>query len=453
MKKKVLAALLCTTMAASMLTACGGEKKETEKKEETKTESSTEKKTDTKVTEKTEITFWHAMSGSNEEAIQKITDDFMEQNENVSVKLVNQGGYMDLFDKLMASAKADQLPTMTQIYSNRLSWYVSKGLVADLTPYMEDEQTGFTEEDLADIPEMFLADGIWDGKQYAIPFNKSQMVLYYNETMFEEAGVEVPKTWDEWTAAAEKLTVDEDKDGEPEVYGCVFANNLSTDIAPWLKQAGGSTMNEETNELYFDTPETKEAIEFLNGMFQAKTARFAGDDENANVPVQDGRAAMCVASTSALPYIEEGTMEGITINAAALPGHKTDDQLYYGTNVAVFDSATDMQKQAAWEYIKFLTNTENTAYFAAETGYIPVRVSAQEDPVFAKVLEEKPIKQLSLECFDKGFQGTRNIGGKNALDELGKQLDLVFSGEKGIDEAHKDAQTNGEQAMKEAQSN
>lgn len=123
-------------------------------------------------------------------------------------------------------------------------------------------------------------------------------------------------------------------------------------------------------------------------MFQAKTARFAGDDENANVPVQDGRAAMCVASTSALPYIEEGTMEGITINAAALPGHKTDDQLYYGTNVAVFDSATDMQKQAAWEYIKFLTNTENTAYFAAETGYIPVRVSAQEDPVFAKVLEE-----------------------------------------------------------------
>lgn len=81
-------------------------------------------------------------------------------------------------------------------------------------------------------------------------------------------------------------------------------------------------------------------------------------------------------------------MEGITINAAALPGHKTDDQLYYGTNVAVFDSATDMQKQAAWEYIKFLTNTENTAYFAAETGYIPVRVSAQEDPVFAKVLEE-----------------------------------------------------------------
>ena len=45
---------------------------------------------------------------------------------------------------------------------------------------------------------------------------------------------------------------------------------------------------------------------------------------------------------------------------------------------------------------------------------------------------------------DRGFQGTRNIGGGNALDALGDQLDLVFSGEKDIDSALKDAQANGE---------
>ena len=52
---------------------------------------------------------------------------------------------------------------------------------------------------------------------------------------------------------------------------------------------------------------------------------------------------------------------------------------------------------------------------------------------------------------DRGFQGTRNIGGINALDALGDQLDLVFSGEKDIDTALKDAQANGEKAMAEAQ--
>ncbi len=457
--KKMLAVLLAATMAASV-TGCGS----TEKPAETtaaaveKTEAAKAEATETteaaqEVKEDVEINFWHAMSGANEEAMLKITDDFMAEYPHIKVNLMNQGSYLDLFDKLMASAKAKQLPNMSQVYSNRLSWYVDKDLTLDLTPYMNDAEIGLTEEDRADFPQMFMDDCIWGEGQYAMPFNKSMMVLYYNVDMFEEANLEVPTTWDEWANAAEALTKDTDGDGTPDIYGCVFANNLSTDIAPWLKQCGGSSMNEETNELYFDTPETKEAIEFLNGMFQNNTARFAGEDKNANTPLQQGRAAMCVASTSALPYIESGTMEGITINAAALPGNKTDDQLFYGTNVATFNVGDDAQKEACWLYLKFLTSTENTAYFASQTGYIPVRKSAQEDPVFAEVLKEKPMKQLCFEWMDKGFQGARNIGSINALDALGDQLDLVFSGELDIDTALKTAQENGEKAMEEARKN
>ena len=439
--KKLVALLLAGVMTLS-LAACGNQSSKSEDKKET-----------SKSEETVEISFWHAMSGANEEAIQKITDDFMKENPNIKVNLMNQGGYLDLFDKLMASAKAKQLPNLAQIYSNRLSWYVDKGLALDITPYINDPKIGLTDEDKADFPDMFMKDCIWGDGQYAMPFNKSQMVLYYNVDMFKDAGIAVPTTWEDLAAAAKALTKDTDGDGEPDVYGIVFADNLSTDIAPWLKQAGGSTMNEETNELYFDTPETKEAVEFLNSMFQAKTARFAGEDKNPNVPLQQGRAAMCVASTSALPYIEADTQEGITINAAALPGHKTDDQLYYGTNVTIFDVGTDAEKEASWLYLKYLTNTKNTAYFAAQTGYIPVRKSAKDDPVFAEVLKEKPMKQLCFDCMDRGFQGTRNIGGINALDALGAQLDLVFSGQKDIDTALKDAQANGEKAMEEARNN
>ena len=187
--------------------------------------------------EQVEISFWHAMSGVNEEAIQKITDDFMAQNPNVKVTLMNQGGYRDLFDKLMASAKANQLPNLAQIYSNRLSWYVDKGLSLDLTPYMDAEGTGLTEEDYADIPTMFMDDCIWGEGQYAMPFNKSMMVLYYNVGMFEEAGIEVPTTWEEWAAAAEKLTKDTDGDGEPDVYGVVCCQRPLHRYRP-LAQAG-----------------------------------------------------------------------------------------------------------------------------------------------------------------------------------------------------------------------
>lgn len=440
MKKRILALIFASILGISLLSGCSkGEKEDAPKSTQTAT-------IPTKIKEPVEITFWHAMGGDNETALQKITDDFKTKNPNITVKLVNQGKYPDLFDKLMASAKSNQMPTMSQIYSNRLSWYVSKNLVEDLNPYIKDTETGMKPEEVEDIPKLFLDDGIWDGKQYAMPFNKSQMVLYYNEKMLTDAGLEVPTTWEQWTDTAKKLTT-------KDVSGCVFANNLSTDIAPWIKQAGADIIDEANNKVNFDTPETKEAINFINDMMRNKTARLSGDDENPNIPLQDGRAAMCVASTSALPFIEEGTKEGITINAAPLPGHKTQDQLFYGTNVTVFNGGTKEQKQAAYEYIKFLINTENTAYFAAETGYIPVRKSAKEDPVFAKVLEEKPIKKLSFDSFENGFQGARIVGEKNALDELGKQLDLVFAGEKDVDSALKDAQVSGEEALKKAQNN
>lgn len=446
MKKKSLLSMILALILV-ITSACSNENNKEDSKE------SMDNSTDNSQAEEVvEFDFWHAMSGANEEAIEKITNDFMKENSDIKVNLVNQGGYMDLFDKLMASAKANQLPTMTQIYSNRLSWYISKDMVCDLTSYMHDEKIGLTDEEIDDIPKMFLDDGIWDSKQYAMPFNKSQMVLYYNEDMLKENGLEVPETWEQWKEACEKLTKVNDN-GDVEVYGCVFADNLSTDIAPWVVQSGGKTMDEETDQLLFDSEPMKEAVSFLASLFEENVARFAGEDKNPNIPLQDGRAAMCVASTSALPYIEEGTKEGIHINAAALPANKNDKQLYYGTNVAVFNTSTDAQKEAAWKYIKFLTNTENTAYFASQTGYIPVRKSAQDTEVMKKVLEEKPIKKLSFECFDRGFQGTRNIGGKNALDELGKELELVFSGQKDIDSALKDAQKNGEQALENAKNN
>ena len=462
--KKIAALTMAAAMAVTM-TACSADTKATEaaavsteaaSKETTaapKETTAAPAETEAAKQEEVEITFWHAMSGVNEEAIQKITDDFTKEYPNIKVSLMNQGGYLDLFDKLMASAKADQLPNLAQIYSNRLSWYVDKGLVLDLNAYMNDSKLGYTAEEKADFPEMFMENCIWDGAQYAMPFNKSQMVLYYNVDMLKDAGVEVPTTWEEWADAAQKLTKDTDGDGEPDIYGMVFANNLSTDIAPWVKQAGGDTLDDATSTPLFDTPEMKEAIEFLNSMFQNKSARFAGEDKNANIPVQQGRAAMCVASTSALPYIEEGTMEGITIDAAALPGHKNNAQLYYGTNVTIYNTGTDAEKEASWLYLKFLTSTENTAYFAAQTGYIPVRKSAEKDPVFAAVLAEKPIKQLCFRCMDDGFQGERCIGSINALDALGDQIDLIFSGEKDVDTALKDAQVNGEKAIAEAQNN
>ncbi len=441
MKKKMISLFLVATMALG-LGACGNKKEEAKKTEESIV---------TKIESPVEIEFWHSMNGANGEALKKITEDFEKENKNVKVKLVYQGGYRDLFDKLMGAAKSNTLPNMTQIYSNRLSWYIEKGLVENLKPYMDNKEIGLDEESLKDVPDMFIKDGQWDGKQFAFPLNKSQMVLYYNEDMLKEKGVSVPTTWEELKEATKKLTVDKNNDGTPEVYGLALENNISTDIGIWVRQAGGEVISEKDDKINFNTDETKKAVEFISSLIKDKTARLAGEDKNANVTLTQGKAAMAVASTSAIPYIQKD-MKAKWF-AAPLPVDKEEVQLYYGTNVAVFNGGTAEQKLASWLYIKYLTDTNQTAYFSEQTGYIPVRKSAFDSEAYKEFLKKNPVKEVPLKTLDKGWQGARSIGVIPALDVLGSELEQVFKNTKSVEDALKSAQEKGEAAMKEARNN
>lgn len=444
MNKKIVSLVLAGIMTMT-LAACGV------KKEEKGQGSAPTAAIPTKIEGNVEIEFWHAMSGVNQEAMQKITKDFEAKYPNIKVKLVNQGGYRDLFDKLMAAAKSNTLPTITQIYNNRLTWYMDKNLVEDLNVYIKNKEVGMTQAEIDDIPKMYRDDNTWGEKVFAVPFNKSMMVLYYNEDMLKEKGVEVPKNWNEFKEAAKKLTVDKDNDGKPEVYGVAFENNISTDIGIWVRQAGGEVIDEKTDKINFNTPQTKEAIDLINGMIQNKTATLAGEDKNSNNVLIKGSAAMCVASTSAIPYIQKGLKAKWF--AAPLPTYKENVQLYYGTNVAMFNSGKQEQKLAAWLYMKYLTNTENTAYFSMQTGYMPVRNSAIKSEAYQKYLKETPVKEVPLKTLDKGWTGARQIGVIPALDTLGTELDQVFNNKKTLEQALKEAQEKGEKALKEARSN
>ncbi|WP_027632932.1 ABC transporter substrate-binding protein [Clostridium hydrogeniformans] len=444
MKRRLLSLILASTMVLS-LGACTSKKQGEDKK-------NSQESIAVKIDSPVKIEFWHSMKGESGEALEKITKDFENDNPNIKVNLVNQGGYRDLFDKLMGAAKSKTLPTMTQIYCNRLSWYIEKELVEDMTPYIDNKEVGLNKESVEDIPKVFLEDGAWGDKQYAFPFNKSEMVLYYNEDMLKAKGVEVPKTWDELKEASKKLTEDKNKDGKPETYGLVFENNISTDIGIWVKQAGEEVISEKEDKINFNTKETKETVEFINSMIQDGSARLAGEDKNANIPFGQERAAMCIASTSAIPYIKSSGIKSKWFSAP-LPVYKEDVQLYYGTNVAVFNGGTKEEKLAAWLYIKYLTSTENTAYFSEKTGYMPVRKSSWELDSYKKFLKENPVKEVPLKTIDKGYTGARTIGSIPALDELGKELNQVFANKKSVDEALKTAQEKGEKAMKEARNN
>ncbi len=146
------------------------------------------------VKEDTTITFWHAMNGVQEEALTKLTKDFMkEKSKKIKVELQKSICFTLIYKPKINSTLTSpkDLPTITQAYPGWL-WNVAQDeMLVDLKPYMDDDTIGW--KDAEPIREVLLDGAKIDGKQYGIPFNKSTEMLFYNADLLKEYGVEVPK--------------------------------------------------------------------------------------------------------------------------------------------------------------------------------------------------------------------------------------------------------------------
>ncbi|WP_246061300.1 ABC transporter substrate-binding protein [Paenibacillus oralis] len=377
------------------------------------------------------IEFWHAMSGHLEEVLQQLADEFHNQSPNITVKLVAQGSYDDLSQKLMAAAKAKTSPTMSQAYSNWQTEYVANELIEDLTPYINDAKVGLSAEDQADIVKAFMDDNAWDGKTYGLPFNKSTEVLYYNQDYLDKFRLGVPATWDELKTAAAKLTTN--INGK-KVVGIGFENSVSGNLATYVKQAGGEYVTED-GKIAFNSPEGERALGFLYDLIvTTKTGRLAGEDGYMSDPFGRGDVAMYIGSSAGTSFVDSAVSGKFKWSTAPLPKDKAAASPFQGTNVIVFQSATPEQKLAAWEFGKFLISKEATIQWAKETGYVPVRGSALEDSEWTAFIAEHPEQKAASQQFDSAF-GEPHLDGYNKLrTDVSKQIDEVLHGQKAVKE-------------------
>ncbi|MBE3595503.1 MAG: ABC transporter substrate-binding protein [Hydrogenibacillus sp.] len=378
-----------------------------------------------------EITFWHAMTGDHEKTLNEIADRFMKEHADIRIKLVGQGNYGDLQDKLLAAAKSKTLPVLSQVIETWVTDYIQNGLVADLNPYIEHPEIGWTKDELNDIADVFREANQWDDRFYSLPFSKSTQLLFYNTDYFKERGVEVPKTWEELRQAAEKLTFD--RNGK-HVVGMGFENSVGWQFHMWVRQAGGTYIDERTGKVEFNSPEGKDALTFLQGLFKDKIARLAGEDQYMSNPFGRGDVAMYIGSSAGIPFVAKAAEGNIRWSVAAVPAGKEAAVPFAGNAVAVFDSAGPEEKLAAWMFIKYLLNTENTALWAKATGYLPIRRSALESPIWKDYVKEHPESGVGTAQFDAGFFDPRIAGYDAALKDIQSEIEAVLLGKASVDD-------------------
>ncbi len=341
------------------------------------------------------VQFWHGMSGAPEGELKALTDKFNSANgKGITVELVNQGAYGDLNKKLMASAAAKTLPDIAQVYNNWINNFLSS--VVPLDDFAAKDFDNYN-----DIVESYRNEGSELGKIYTLAFNKSSQVLFYNKDEFKKLGINPPATWEELAADVKKI---KDDTGKP----AMGYDDLVAMFQQYILQNGSDFISD--GQVKFTGPDGVAAYKFISDLYLNGYARLAGEDKYMSGPFGNQNVYMYVGSSAGASFIKAN---GFEVGAAPLPKGKKGAVPQAGTNIAMFTQ--DTAKQAgAWEYMKFLTQADNTAEWAMKTGYLPVRTTAFQSQTYQDFMSKDEVAkaayaQVGDQYFESAFKGSNEV--------------------------------------------
>lgn len=370
------------------------------------------------------VTFRIPFGTNIQNVIREFADEFEEMYPSVKIELDVVSGYDDMKDATIQDINGGVTPTMTVGYPDHFAEYLITKSIISLDKFINDENVGYSQEELDDfVPGYISENRQFDnaGSYVGLPFNKSTEALYYNVEFFEYFNLEVPTTWAEMEAVCARIIEivnekDENgnykiKDGDYSWLGSIRTNVENGEFIPCLYDSGGNLFTtiihqyggKYTESVYksngivdvqrgllkFQTsPEATQGLTYLQtlaskGYFNMPDAMELSYGSYAyNV----GKAIMNIGSTGGSSYYNDAIC---TTGVAPIPYASEDNKyvIQQGTNVCIMSQASDLEKLAAWLFIKHMLLPENTAYFATQTGYMPVRQSAYDTEEYLAFLE------------------------------------------------------------------
>ena len=161
----------------------------------------------------------------------------------------------------------------------------------------------FTFDEKEDWIQALRKSGRYAREQYSAPFDTSVSLLFYNGDLLSGAGVTPPEAGERWTwekvaDAAEKLTRDENQDGNPEVWGFAWAGSTAHDFVSLPQSLGGEAIGLDgvTVKGVIDTSAWQEAFTFYSKIFNERKVSPIDESFNPEEAFLDGKLALLVAN-------------------------------------------------------------------------------------------------------------------------------------------------------------
>jgi sn-glycerol 3-phosphate transport system substrate-binding protein len=332
------------------------------------------------------ITWWHAMTGVNGDALNKIVDGFNKSQSNIKVTTVFQGTYDDLLSKLNTALASNAAPALVQVYDIGQAYMRDSGAIVPMQAFIDRDKF-----DTSDFEPAVINYYKYQDKLQSMPFNASSAILLFNVDAFKAAGLDPakpPLTFSEITDAAKKLTK-KDASGQttqygfgPSIYGWLFEQLMATSGAPYADNGNGRD-NRATKAVY-NSAEGKAILDWWKAGIDGGYFYNPGQDNaGATNAFNAGKTAMYIESTA--------TIRG-SINAIAgkfqlgtglypRPDSKpaTGGNIIGGASLYIMKSRPAEEQQAAWEFVKYVMTPAVQAQWQSDTGYFPIVKKAYDE--------------------------------------------------------------------------
>jgi len=342
------------------------------------------------ISETVEITLWHMEQPPHRvDRIQMLIDEFNAANPGIVVNQEPQN-WGEIYAKAPAALAAGAGPDMLFAIPDFAPILKDIGALTSVQEFVEELEA---EHDFVDssVEAYSYDDGVW-----AVPLYNMTLNLWYRKSVFEDAGIDVPTSWDEWRAAAKTLTAD-GRFG----MGLPANRQLYTDQTVYsvMVNGGASEIYNEDGTLRFNNPQTVAAYDFYNSMMEFSPPDAASWTwGEAEACFASGSCGMIMQFTVISTYENQAEGDAADLGVAAIPTSSgaDDNATIAYANAVMLLSEEAAKREASQKFISFLLQPENYGRFLnMEPGlFMPVTASGStadsfwDDPVVQEYREQ-----------------------------------------------------------------
>ncbi|WP_029367648.1 ABC transporter substrate-binding protein [Mycobacterium sp. UM_WWY] len=329
-----------------------------------------------------EIAVWHGYQDTEGEVFKGLIAQYNKEHPDVRVKELYSSNDLVL-QKVLTAVRGGSAPDVAYMFGSWSPNIAKIQSVVNMSEVVSSPDWNWDDFYPAERQAATVGDKI-----VGVPALVDNLAIVYNKKLFAEAGVAPPTaswTWDDFRSAAAKLT--EPAKGQ---YGWLIPADGSEDTVwhyiPMLWEAGGDVLTHDNERAAFDSETGVKALTTLQQMAVTDKSLYL-DTTNENGPklMNSGKVAMLVTGPwdlSQLSDIEYGVQVMPTFAGGT---HQT---ISGPDNWVVFNNG-DKRKQAAIDFVKWLTAPEQVKAFSLGTGDLPTRQSVGQDPAFRDQLNQK----------------------------------------------------------------